>query len=101
MEGVLHIAQYASAVSGICTALLLLIKPFREWLTGTREFREGQRCLLRKDMLSTYYRNKDKRTIRQFEYENFELEYKAYKALRGNSFIDRIHDEVKKWEVIS
>ena len=29
------------------------------------------------------------------------LEYKAYKALRGNSFIDDICAEVRKWEVIT
>ena len=39
--------------------------------------------------------------IRQYEYENFLLEYRAYKALRGNSFIDRIYQEIKTWDIVS
>ncbi len=61
----------------------------------------GQRCLLRSEMLRIYYHNRDKAEIRQYEYENFVLLYEAYKKLRGNSFIDKIYEEVKKWKVIT
>ena len=61
----------------------------------------GQRCLLRSDMLSIYYHNREKKTIRQYEYENFVMLYEAYKALKGNSFIDKIYSEVKEWEVVT
>lgn len=60
----------------------------------------GQKCQLRSEMLQIYYHNKDSRTIRQYEKENFMLLYEAYKALKGNSFIDTIYDEVRKWETI-
>ena len=59
----------------------------------------GMRCQLRSDMLRIYYENKDNKKIRQYELENFVYLYKAYKALRGNSFIDKIYNEVMKWEV--
>ena len=62
---------------------------------------QGIKCLLRTEILRTYYHNKDKEKIRQFELENFIALYKAYKALKGNSFIDKIHKEVMSWEVIS
>lgn len=62
---------------------------------------EGQRCLLRSDMLKIYYANQGNRTIRQYEYQNFVLLYEAYKALDGNSFIDKIHDEVRSWKIIT
>lgn len=61
----------------------------------------GQKCQLRSEMLQIYYHNRDDKRIRQYEYENFVLLYEAYKALKGNSFIDKIYSEVKKWEVIS
>ena len=61
----------------------------------------GQKCLLRSEMLRIYYHNRDSDTIRQYEYENFVLLYDAYKKLRGNSFIDKIYEEVKKWKVIT
>jgi hypothetical protein len=62
---------------------------------------QGIKCLLRSEMLDTYYHNKDAEKIRQYELENFIQLYKAYKALKGNSFIDKIYNEVMKWEVIT
>lgn len=62
---------------------------------------EGVKCLLRNDMLHIYYRHKDNGTIRQYEYENFCMLYNAYKALGGNSFIDKIYKEVQEFEVLS
>lgn len=62
---------------------------------------DGQRCLLRSEMLHIYYKNQEARTIRQYENENFILLYEAYKKLNGNSFIDKVYEEVKKWRVIS
>ena len=59
----------------------------------------GVKCLLRSEMLRTYYHNKDAEKIRQYEYENFIFLYKAYKALKGNSFIDKIYKEIEGWEV--
>lgn len=61
----------------------------------------GQRCQLRSEMLQIYYHNRDDKRIRQYEYENFVMLYEAYKALKGNSFIDKIYSEVKKWDVIA
>lgn len=62
---------------------------------------KGMKCQLRSDMLRIYYEHKDDKKIRQFELENFIYLYKAYKALRGNSFIDKIYKEViDEWEVL-
>ena len=62
---------------------------------------DGTRCQLRSEMLRIYYHHKDTDRIRQYEYENFVMLYEAYKALKGNSFIDKIYKEVQTWEVIS
>lgn len=59
------------------------------------------KCQLRSEMLRTYYHNREREKIRQYEYENFVFLYEAYKALKGNSFIDKIYKEVQSWEVIS
>lgn len=61
----------------------------------------GQKCQLRSEMLRIYYRHRETEVIRQYEYENFVLLYEAYKALKGNSFIDKIYKEIQTWEVIS
>ena len=96
MELLTVLAGISSCVTGIGAA-----RPVREALTGTKHLREGQKCLLRSNMLHTYYKNREHSAIRQYEYENFLLEYRAYKALRGNSFIDRIYQEVKTWDIVS
>ena len=61
----------------------------------------GTKCQLRSEMLRIYYHNSETKHIRQYEYENFVMLYEAYKALKGNSFIDKIYTEVKTWEIIS
>ena len=66
-----------------------------------RNLTNGMKCQLRSDMLHIYYAHKDSKQIRQYEMENFVYLYKAYKSLRGNSFIDKISSEVMTWEVIT
>lgn len=66
-----------------------------------KKIANGTKCQLRSEMLRIYYHNRESEKIRQFEYENFVLLYEAYKALKGNSFIDKIYEEVHSWEVIS
>lgn len=61
----------------------------------------GTKCQLRSEMLRTYYHNRESKTIRQYEFENFVMLYEAYKALKGNSFIDEIYEAVKSWEIVS
>lgn len=61
----------------------------------------GLKCLLRNEMLRIYYHHNETEKLRQYELENFVYLYKAYKALKGNSFIDKIYEEVMSWEVKS
>jgi len=63
--------------------------------------KEGVKCQLRSEMLRIYYRHKDTRSVRQYEYENFVLLYDAYRTLKGNSFIEKIYSEVKTWKIES
>ena len=62
---------------------------------------EGQRCQLRDSMLNIYYKCKDEKKIRQYDAEHFDKCYHAYKALKGNSFIDEIYKKAHTWEVIT
>lgn len=69
-------------------------------IISVKKISDGQRSLLRSEMLQIYYRNRESRTIHQYEYENFVYLYEAYKALKGNSFIDKIYKEVQTWEIV-
>ena len=69
-------------------------------IVSVQKIANGQKSLLRSEMLQIYYRNRETGVIHQYEYENFVYLYEAYKALKGNSFIDKIYSEVKTWEII-
>ena len=60
-------------------------------------FRSRSDEIIRKKLEKARERETGK--IRQYEYENFIMLYEAYKALKGNSFIDKINKEVQEMEV--
>ena len=86
------------ALVGEIGVLLGVIVPV---IISVRKIANGQKCQLRSEMLRTYYHHKETEKIRQYEYENFVYCYEAYKALKGNSFIDKIYKEVQTWEVLT
>lgn len=89
------------AIAGLITSVAAAAAIVWSLLTWAKRIVDGLKCQLRSDMLHTYYRHRESETIRQYEYENFVMEYAAYRALGGNSFIEKIHDEVTTWEVIT
>lgn len=99
--GILSLAaDHAGDILQIATCAAILIKPIRERLMGTEKIREGQRCLLRSEIVRTYYRHKDDKSLREYEFRNLEQCYQAYKALEGNSFIDHIYAEMQEWDIV-
>ena len=78
-----------SVLVGVITPVIISIK----------KISNGTKCQLRSEMLRIYYHNRDNKSIRQYEYENFVFLYEAYKALKGNSFIDRIYEELRTWKI--
>lgn len=90
-----------SILTTIISEILILLGAAVPVVIWVSRLVEGQRCQLRTAMLRTYYDCKDAKKIRQYEIENFHKNYNAYKALKGNSFIDDIYNEVRHWEVIT
>ena len=95
------VASTCSEITVILAALAMLIKPLRRKLLGLDKLTDALKCQLRHDMLHTYYRHREDHTIRQYELEDFLYLYRGYKALGGNSFIDRIKSEIDEWEVMT
>ena len=87
--------------SGAVTAVMAAAAAIWGMVRWARKITEGAKCQLRSDMLRTYYRRREAGAIRQYELENFILSYQAYRALGGNSFIERIYQEVRQWEVLT
>ncbi len=88
---IVEIISGSSIIIGVLSAFFVWIK----------RLVDGQKCQLRSDMLKTYYKHKNDKKIHQYEFENFVLMHKAYKALKGNSFIDKIYEDVAEWEIIA
>ena len=78
----------------------VLIGVITPLIVNMRKICNGTKCQLRSEILRIYYHNREARKIRQYEYENFLMLYEAYKALKGNSFIDKINEDVESWEII-
>ena len=92
-----QILAVAGGITGIAAAAVIVWKV----ITWMRRLVESERCQLRSLMLRTYYNHHATKQVRQYEYENFEKSYAAYKALNGNSFIDKIYEEVHEWEIVT
>ena len=100
MQTFTEIVTICAGVTSILALSMTLIKPLREKIFDIESIREGLKCMLRADMLRVYYQHLDTQQIRQHEYENFMYEYKAYKVLKGNSFIEHVKTEVDSWSVV-
>lgn len=90
-----------STIIALITEVAVLIGTIIPIIGSISKISKGTRCQLRSEMLRIYYHNKDSGKIRQYEFENFIMLYEAYKKLGGNSFIDKIFNEVQSFEVES
>ena len=97
MDNITSVVALVAEIVGLVALLLTYYKKSKKQMD---KIADGTKCQLRSEMLRSYYHNREEKNIRQYEYENFVFCYEAYKALKGNSFIDKIYSEVKKWEVL-
>ena len=58
------------------------------------------RDVLREKIMALYHKNKVSRILSEYEREALDQYYKDYKALNGNSYIDKRYNRMAKWDVI-
>jgi hypothetical protein len=111
MEQLLSIAALFQGLAAAATFIIFFVKPVRHWFLGVKERRaeqaeddatekESVKCLLRSEIVRIYYANRERRSLHSFEYENVAMLYHAYKEMGGNSFVDRIWEEISEWDII-
>lgn len=100
MDKILIITQIAGCITAIMTAAALLIKPLRERLFNNKKASDGEKCLLRCEILNIYYKGLETRIIHQYDAENLVHLYEAYKARGGNSFIDEVYSDIRTWTIV-
>jgi hypothetical protein len=110
-EALQIIVLITTALMGMWTVLLTFSTPIRNRFLGIREAkyeskreleerRETDMCLLRDRILSCYFKRYQSREIKQFEFENVGLMYRQYKKLGGNSFVDKIWQDMQGWTIL-
>ncbi len=60
----------------------------------------GQKDVLRQKIVAIYDKNKYNKTLSYDEKDNLEALYGDYKAIGGNSYIDKIYKRMSKWNVL-
>ena len=111
------VVTICSGLTAILTLISVIVKPIRERIFGLKELkkvqeeerkaaeeqarvlRAGIECLIRSNILTIYYQAQKCGQIRQYQRENVDLLYAAYKALGGNSFIRDVYDEIREYKV--
>ena len=56
--------------------------------------------VLREKIMQMYFKNKTDKTLTLHEKEALDQYYKDYKAIKGNSYIDKYYGRMEKWQVI-
>lgn len=92
------IVEYITYLITVVGFLITLIAYWRK----IKDIAEGQQCQLRNDITSIYYKHCDESapTLREFERKNLDSIFAAYKALKGNNYIDDLYNQMRQWRVI-
>ena len=65
-----------------------------------KSIHRGIKCTLRNDIVEIYEECRSKREITKFQFETACLSYEEYKRLKGNSFVDKLMNEMKGFKII-
>ena len=68
--------------------------------TDLEALKISARDVLREKIMGIYHKNRQTRSMTEYEREALVQYYKDYKALNGNSYIDRRYERMKRWETI-
>lgn len=61
---------------------------------------KGIKCTLRNDILDIYDRCKDRQRITRYQLQSITYSYDVYKKFKGNSFVDDIVEQVKRFKIV-
>ena len=94
LQTIASIIAYLGTVGGVFIFL------WKQW-KKIRDIADAQKCQLRSNILSIYYKHyeEEEPTLHEYERKNLDALYKAYKVLLGNSFIDDLYEVMRHWRV--
>ena len=65
-----------------------------------KSIHRGTKCSLRNDIVEIYEKCKKAKTITRYELETVLLSFEEYEKLKGNSFVKKLVDEIKTFEIV-
>lgn len=95
-----HFAIIVSVCSGllcISNAVSLILLKYK----GFKKIKEGQKCMLRNEILKIYYKYKKDAELPQYERQNLDYLYEAYEGLDGNSFVHDVYEDMREWGILA
>lgn len=96
LKMVASVAGYLVTVGGVFIFL------WKQW-KKIKDIADAQKCQLRSDILSVYYKHcdEDEPTLREYERKNLDSLYAAYEVLHGNTFVKDVYEgQMRHWRVI-
>lgn len=93
MEILNFIKNYWVLISFFVGEITIVLAIFKSILRGIK-------CTLRNDIVEIYEECRRNREITKFQFETACLSYEEYKRLKGNSFVDKLMDELKTFKIV-
>lgn len=84
------------AVPAILGFLIAKVVNYRKKNDGLKE---GLKILLQSNITNAYFYYEPFHKIPDYVYKNVLNEFKAYKQLEGNDYVDNLMEKIKKWEI--
>lgn len=81
-----------SAIASITTCVITTI--------SQKETSKGLMNLMRNEIKKIYYNGRETKQIKEYEFISFCELCDDYLSRKGNTFVRKVYDEVKKWDVI-
>lgn len=66
-----------------------------------KSIHRGTKCSLRNDIVEIYEQCKPKKQITKYQLETVCLSFEEYRKLKGNSFVEKLVEEIKEFEIIN
>lgn len=95
------IEQIIKSVIGYLVPLILgfLIAKLTSYKKKNDSLKNGLKTLLQSNISNTYFLYEPLKSIPDYLYKNVLNEFKAYKQLDGNDYVDDLMEKMKQWEI--
>lgn len=69
-------------------------------LAFAKSIHRGTKCSLRNDIVEIYEQCKPTKTITRYQLETVCLSFEEYQKLKGNSFVEKLVEEIKTFKIV-